>query len=171
MLPTDRGLKGRVKTELCRGVQAMIFKASWGWIVSAVGVSVINSSQAALCQIQEVPKESWGKHELDKSPSSLIPFICPLEARWRDTAAGKVGNRHTQSPNPGMLVKNSFPCSLRPIVPGSAAHRAWPALPNLKAIKMTVKIWAVKTALRSLARFGLCKSGCGLQVGKYHAER
>lgn len=113
-LPTDFGLKGGMKTELCAVVQDVISKARWGWIASTVGVSVINTFQTALgcrlCQIQEFPCEYWGKQEPEESPCSLIPLICSSEARRRDAAVGTVGNRWTQSPNPG---RQSLPCFSR----------------------------------------------------------
>lgn len=132
-----------MKIELYAVVQDVISKARWGWIVSIVGVSVINTFQAALgctlCQIQEFPCEYWGRQELEESLRSLIPLICSSEAGWRDAAAGRVGNRCVRSPHPGKQSLACFPCSLRSVVPGSAAVRAWPALLHPKTIKMTVK--------------------------------
>jgi len=112
MLPADLGLKRGMKMELCTAVQEVISKARWRCIVSTVGVSVINTSQAALgctlCRIQEFSCEYRGKQELEESPCSLIPLICLLEARRRDTAAGRVGSRCTRSPGPGRQPLESF---------------------------------------------------------------
>lgn len=68
---------------------------------------------------------------------------------WGGLALGGHLEPGSWQPVPDMLLKSS---SLRPVVPGSAAHRAWPALLELWSVKMTLKRTGSQTIPEELGK-------------------